>query len=188
MDRRILFESSYTDDENGSVTYYFSAPVELLPGSYPEADSTMLSIETPLRYPSYGLVEGSPVRDGECYDWREMNLPRDEVDALVALAIREEQARQLINEAIQQGVLAEGRNGGVLVFKEFEDGSEGWAEVDKRFAAHDLVKQNMVDYLREAINNHSGNRSLEEQIQTASDNVADPIATEPLEKEAAPER
>lgn len=60
---------------------------------------------------------------------------------------KEEKAAKAIDDAIKAGVLHEGASGGVMVYKVFEDGSEGWQEVSKAYAAKDLVAQDALQTL-----------------------------------------
>ena len=102
---------------------------------------------------------------------------------------KEEHALLVINDAIKLGILQEGPNGGVMVFKEFEDGSEGWQEVDLDFAAKDLVKQDMVNALFEKIDSLHNKRGLDRQISSASSRAAEGLfADKTLGKESISER
>lgn len=80
---------------------------------------------------------------------------------------KEAHALNVIEDAIRAGVLVEGKTGGVMVYKEFENGSEGWVEVTKDFAAKDLVEQDKVRTLEEAIKNTRNKLSLEDKISAA---------------------
>lgn len=71
----------------------------------------------------------------------------------------EKQVLDLIENAIKASVLAEGPNGGVMVIKSFEDGSERWQEVSKTEAAYDLAYNDKVSLLEDAIKNRSGANS-----------------------------
>ena len=85
---------------------------------------------------------------------------------------KEEHALRLINDAIKLGILQEGTNGGVMVYKLFDDGNEGWQEVDKDFAAKDLIAQNMVSTLSEKIKEYNTKSSLDAQIESTSSRSA----------------
>lgn len=96
-------------------------------------------------------------------------IPDFNYDEMSVIAlVKEEFALSLINEAIKLGILREGPNGGLWVYKQFEDHSEGWQEVDKRYAAADLVKQDMVYLLSKKIASSSNMPSLADQIHSAS--------------------
>ena len=86
---------------------------------------------------------------------------------------KEEEAFKVIHSAIEAGVLLEGPTGGVLVIKEFEDKSEGWVEITKAEAAKDLVSQNKVQAIMNAINDRN-KRSLDSMIADAVSNT--PVA------------
>lgn len=88
-----------------------------------------------------------------CVDWSEYKFSK------------EEQALNVIEDAIKVGVLMEGPSGGVMVYKEFEGGKEGWSEVDKEYAARDLVEQDKVDTLLTAVNKRK--LSLDAQLKSA---------------------
>jgi hypothetical protein len=94
LDKRIKFDESYISEEHDTITLYFTGPKELLVGDYPEAESMEISIECPREYicAEYANVEISPTRydeeeDGYTdYDWRDIDLPYDEIEALIKLA------------------------------------------------------------------------------------------------------
>ena len=90
IDRRIYFEESYECPEANIVTLYFIAPVDMLDGKYPDAKSMEISIEFPAGKPEarYAEVMFSPTKDGEDYDWFDVNIPLDEIEALIELAER----------------------------------------------------------------------------------------------------
>lgn len=91
---RIEFEESFYSEEYQTVTMYFTAPVELLDGKYPDAVSAEISIEFPCAddsnfYPRGGSVEiaatgehGDGLLD---YDWHHVDLPYDEIELLLGL-------------------------------------------------------------------------------------------------------
>lgn len=88
LDKRITFEDEYLSVEHGMVTYYFVGPRELLGGEYLDADASVISVECPVdkQESRYADVEISPVYGGPDYDWIDVNLPYEEIDALIALA------------------------------------------------------------------------------------------------------
>lgn len=77
-------------DEYDAVTYYFDLPVELLNGEFPEADSTLISIELP-QSSSFSAREASvqisPAIKGDGYAWSDYDLPYDVTQMLINLAI-----------------------------------------------------------------------------------------------------
>lgn len=80
---------------------------------------------------------------------------------------KEEHALDVIEDCIRLDILMEGPNGGVLVFKEFEDGAEGWQEMDKVEAAKDLVAQGAVDLLMDAMEKRN-KRGLDDILTDAT--------------------
>lgn len=92
LDKRIKFDESYISEEYNTITLYFTGPKELLIGDYPDAESMEISIECPREYisASYASVEISPTKYDEGgytdYDWRDIDLPYDEIEALIKLA------------------------------------------------------------------------------------------------------
>ncbi len=93
IDKRIEFDEAWNKDD-GETVLYFTAPKELILGDYPEAVSIEISIEFPTDHAEaeYATVEISPTRyveedDGyEDYDWREIIIPNEEINALIELA------------------------------------------------------------------------------------------------------
>lgn len=109
-------------------------------------------------------------------------------EAAVVKFAKEEHAFLVINEAIESGVLHKGPYGGVMVYKHFEDGSEGWREVDKAFAAKDLVRQDMVHVLFEKIQSQNQKHTLSDLIQSASSRASGSYPTFPTKaKEPEPD-
>ena len=94
LDKRIKFDESYVSEEHNTITLYFIAPKDLFDGIDEEAESVEISIECPREYISskYASVEYSPTKyfeeeDGYIdYDWREIDLPYEEIEALIKLA------------------------------------------------------------------------------------------------------
>lgn len=93
LDKRIKFDERW-DRDDGTTVLWFTAPKNLLPREYPEAESMEISIECPTEYISadYATVEVSPTKYDEetgCYtdyDWQEFDFPYDEIQALIKLA------------------------------------------------------------------------------------------------------
>ena len=93
LDKRIKFDERW-DRDDGTTVLWFTAPKELLLGEYPDAESMEISIECPTEYISadYATVECSPTKYDEeegCYtdyDWREIDIPYEEIEALIKLA------------------------------------------------------------------------------------------------------
>ena len=94
LDKRIKFDDSHTNEELGITTLYFIAPTDLFDDIDEDAESVEISIECPTEYISadYATVECSPtkyVEEDGCYvdyDWREISLPYEEIEALIKLA------------------------------------------------------------------------------------------------------
>lgn len=93
IDRKIYFEEKNVNPESNTTTLYFIAPTDLLTkGKYPEAESAEISIEFPTAYPEarYADVMISPTKDGEDYDWLNINIPLSEIEKLMVLAEMED--------------------------------------------------------------------------------------------------
>lgn len=99
IDRRIKFDERYDSEDYETTTLYFIAPKEMLKtfiptNDYPEAIAMEVSVEFPTNHiePAYADVCVSPTRevDGgtEDYDWYDINLPYDEIDELINLAMK----------------------------------------------------------------------------------------------------
>ena len=94
LDKRIKFDESYVSESYGTITLYFTAPKDLFDGIDEDAESVEISIECPREYISakYATVEYSPTKYFEeeeayvDYDWRDISLPYDEIEALIKLA------------------------------------------------------------------------------------------------------
>ena len=93
LDKRIKFDGRW-DRDDGTTVLWFTAPKELLPREYPDAESMELSIECPTEYISadYATVECSPTKYDEeeesyvDYDWRGLSISYEEIVALIKLA------------------------------------------------------------------------------------------------------
>lgn len=122
--------------------------------------------------------DGSTVYDQFHQD---ITFPFKEYDEQAVIQfVKESHALYLINEAIKLGVLHEGPNGGVMVYKRFEDNSEGWREVDKGYAAADLVKQDMVHRLSEKIASSNHKPVLDDHIVLDFGNIVSELETKNL--------
>lgn len=86
LDERIKFDSRYVDDEYETTTLYFTAPKVLLFEDYEDADSMMISVEFPTNNIGLASVEFSPVKDGECYEWFDVDISKYEIEELIKLA------------------------------------------------------------------------------------------------------
>ena len=90
LDKRIKFMEKTED--NGITFLYYIAPAELFGGVYGKNP-----IQICIEYPdsntdlSGATISISPIENGDCYDWREIILPHDEVKALI------EKHREAIN-------------------------------------------------------------------------------------------
>ena len=93
LDKRIKFEERFDNDTYNTTTLYFIAPKEMLKTmmvkDYPEAISMEISIEFPIDCieARYADVCVSPTNEeGEDYDWYDIDLPYNEIEALIELA------------------------------------------------------------------------------------------------------
>jgi len=98
IDKRIKFDDCYQSD--GITSLYFVAPKEMLKtfipnNDYPEAVSMEISLEFPMQEnleSKYASICVSPTRQYEDtteeYDWYDVDLPYDEVEELIALALK----------------------------------------------------------------------------------------------------
>ena len=93
LDKRIEFDERWDRDDGGTVLW-FTAPKELLPREYPEAECMEISLEFSTRklVARDAIVEFSPTKYDEeeeayvDYDWFEVSMPLDEIEALIKLA------------------------------------------------------------------------------------------------------
>ena len=85
----VELEEKYVSEEYETTTLYFIAPKEMLIESYPEAESTEISIEFPTSTPhsKYATVMISPTKDGLYYDWCDKEFTDDDVEKLIAYGI-----------------------------------------------------------------------------------------------------
>lgn len=85
----VELEEKYVSEEYGTTTLYFIVPKEMLIESYPEAESTEISIEFPTSIPhsEYATVMISPTKDGLDYDWCDKEFTDDDVEKLIAYGI-----------------------------------------------------------------------------------------------------
>lgn len=92
LDKRIEFDERW-DRDDGTTVLWFTGPKELLWGKYPEAECMEISVEFPTDrpYAENAIVELSPTKYDEeeegyiDYDWFEVELPLDEIEALIEL-------------------------------------------------------------------------------------------------------
>lgn len=86
--RRIKFDEKVKSSEYKTTTLYFTAPKELLNKKYPDAESTEISIEFPTAYPdaNHATVMASPTKDGLDYEWFDLEMTNEDINALIALA------------------------------------------------------------------------------------------------------
>lgn len=93
INKGIEFDEAWNKEDN-ETALFFTVPKEILCGNYPDAVSAEISIEFPtdLAEAEYATVEISPTRyveedDGyEDYDWCELILSDEEINALIELA------------------------------------------------------------------------------------------------------
>lgn len=85
LDKRIKFMEKTED--NGITFLYYIAPAELFGGVYGK-NPIQICIEYPILNTDLSgtIVSVSPIENGDCYDWREIILPPEEVSALIKLA------------------------------------------------------------------------------------------------------
>lgn len=93
IDKRVRFDEKYIDEDNKTTTLYFLAEKslleELFPGKYPESESMEISLKFPTESPAADNVDisVSPTKDGEDYDWTDIELPHEEIKELLKLEI-----------------------------------------------------------------------------------------------------
>lgn len=97
LDKRIEFDERW-NRKDGTCVLWFTAPKELLEiffsNKYPEAEDAEISLEFPTQNLVAGdaIVEISPTKYDEDeesyvdYDWNEIDVPLDEIKALIKLA------------------------------------------------------------------------------------------------------
>ena len=94
LDKRIIFDESFISEEDDTITFYFIAPKDLFYRADPEAEHMEISVECPRGCVEarYAYVEVSPTKYFEeedsyvDYDWQDLDLPYDEIEALIKLA------------------------------------------------------------------------------------------------------
>lgn len=93
LEHRIEFEEKYESADYGTTTLYFKAPKELFNGlrigNFPDAVSMEISVEFPSNHieAAYADVCVSPTNaEGSDYDWTDIDLPYEEINALIDLA------------------------------------------------------------------------------------------------------
>ena len=97
LNKRIEFDERWNRDD-GSCVLWFTVPKEILeelfPNKYPDAENAEISLEFPTLELEAGnaTVKISPTKyyeDEESYtdyDWCEIDIPLDEIEALIKLA------------------------------------------------------------------------------------------------------
>ena len=85
--QKIQFEEKHVSDD-GMTTLFFTAPKDFLNGQYPEAESSEIRVEFPTNNPepTCASVAFSPTKDGEDYDWNDVDFSNDEFERLLALS------------------------------------------------------------------------------------------------------
>ena len=103
IDKRVKFEEAYVNEDYGTTTHYFtiekSLLEELYPNKYPEACGGEISVEFPTGCPEAMVADVciSPTEyDGESgayidYDWNDVSLPYEEIEALFDMVKSEEE-------------------------------------------------------------------------------------------------
>ena len=98
IDERVKFDETYVSEYHGTTTHYFTIEKSLLeeifPNKYPEAYCGEISVEFPTDCPEAreAMVGISPTEYDEennaysDYDWNDLPLSYEEVEALFALA------------------------------------------------------------------------------------------------------
>ena len=96
IDKRLVFEEKYEDENLGTVTCYFVGDKTLLKDltgdKYPEGDGVTVSIECPLNEmeAKNASVMLSPYHSFddtvEDYDWCDIFLPYEEIEVLLNMA------------------------------------------------------------------------------------------------------
>jgi len=93
----IKYDERFDDEYSNTTTLYFTTPKEylkkLFPNEeFPEAVGMEISIELPIgKYEAeYATVCVSPMMESgnatECYDWRDIYLPYEEIETILDLA------------------------------------------------------------------------------------------------------
>lgn len=72
----VELEDEWENEFTGEDTLWFSAPMKLLNGKYPEAESATLELMCELGHPEkFSLpIMVSPTKDGEDYDWNAISV------------------------------------------------------------------------------------------------------------------
>lgn len=88
IDKRIIFDEKHENEAFETTIMYFTGPKDLINKKYPEAESMEISVEVPTKYPDAenATVSFSPTKDGLDYDWHEITIPLEDIDALIKLA------------------------------------------------------------------------------------------------------
>ena len=98
IDHRIKFEERYDSEDYETTTFYFVSDTsllkELVGNKYPEANGMTISIECPINCfdACKASVKISPYEEVDeimtDYDWTDIDLPYDEIEALIAMAMK----------------------------------------------------------------------------------------------------
>ena len=85
----VELEEKYVSEEYKTTILFFIGPKEMLIESYPEAESTEISIEFPTNTPhsEYATVMISPTKDGSDYDWCDKEFTDDDVEKLISYGL-----------------------------------------------------------------------------------------------------
>ena len=99
IDHKIKFGERYDSGAYKTTTFYFEADTsllkELVGNKYPEADGMTISIECPINCfdACKASVEISPYEEiggtATDYDWTAIDLPYEEIDALIDMAMKQ---------------------------------------------------------------------------------------------------
>ena len=98
-DYKIEFEERYDDKDYKTVTFYYVSDTsllkELVGDKYPEASGMTISVECPMDHfeAKEASVQISPYKECEDvitdYDWTDINLQYEEVEALIYMALQD---------------------------------------------------------------------------------------------------
>lgn len=93
LDKSIVFEEKFVDEEFETTTLYFIAPKEILNGKFPEADFATISVEFPTSNPrpEFSSVMYSPAvyeEENDAYEdyaWFDVELSYSEIAELLLI-------------------------------------------------------------------------------------------------------
>ena len=150
LDKRIQFDDRW-DRDDGTTVLWFTAPKELLMGKYPEAESMEISVEVPTNNikPEYAIVEMSPTKyveeeDGYTdYDWCEIDIPLDEIEELIEMAIGKPNIRENLWVCEHCLMAIESREGNQATLIHYVDEDDNckcdWCEDDEFDVLYELI-------------------------------------------------